>query len=83
MDGHVSFDKPGRRIKTALSLCTLCGNPAGINGVGPAFFGDFLSRLTKRYPPREGGTKLAAPDAKPVNNPSYLHSHTKREYKKD
>ena len=57
----------------------LFGNPAGVNGVGPDFFGDFLCRLTKSYPPSEGGIKLAAPGANTVNNPiTNLHSHAER-----
>ena len=54
------------------------GDPEGVNGVGLAFFGDFLLRLTKSYPPSEGGIKLAAPGANTVNSISYLHSHAVR-----
>ncbi len=44
--------------------------------MGPAFFGDFLSRLTKSYPPSEGGIKLSKPGANTVNNPiTNLHYH--------
>jgi hypothetical protein len=38
------------------------------NSVGPVFFGDFLLRLTKSYPPSGGGIKLAAPGANTVNS---------------
>ena len=68
-----------KRIKTALNLRTLFGNPEGVNGVGPVFFGDFLLRLTKSYPPSEGGIKLAAPGANTVNNPKY-HPHHHSEH---
>ena len=51
---------------------------------GPVFFGDpcFYAlglRLTKSYPPSEGGIKPAAVDTNTVNNLIYhLHSHAKR-----
>ena len=62
------FDKQGTRIKTALNLRALLGNPEGVNCAGPDFFGDpcfyvLGCRLTKSYPPSEGGIKLSTPDA--------------------
>ena len=63
-----------KRIKTALNLRTLFGNPEGVNGMGPDFFGDpcfyvLGCRLTKSYPPSEGEIKLAASGANTVNTP--------------
>jgi len=48
---HFSFDKQGRASKRPWRALALLGNPEGVNCVGLAFFGNFLLRLTKSYPP--------------------------------
>ena len=79
MDVHFNFDKPGRRIKTALKQKPLFeGSPKG-QRAGVCFFGAFLCTQAKKDTRQQAKKGISEPEKNAVNNQLHLlHSHAER-----